>query len=216
MNNYVEPKVDETPFTCPHCGVLAQQGWVSADWNLVKAYTGYKHVIYAGFCCSCEKRTLWLDGNMVYPDIGNCPRPVLDMPQKVRELYLEAASIFLKSPRAAAALLRLALDVLCDELGAKGDKLNEKIGFIISQNAIDETTRKALDIIRYIGNEAAHNPGEINLEDNEAENVEFYRTLFEFINLVVDGLISRPKNTNAFFDALPQTIRDQITRRDKE
>ena len=49
---------------------------------------------------------------MIEPATSNVVPPSIDMPIKVKELYNEARDIVNKSPRGAAALLRLALDIL--------------------------------------------------------------------------------------------------------
>ena len=51
---------------------------------------------------------------MLIPANSTAPMPNVDMPKCVKELYEEARGIVNKSPRGAAALLRLALDKLCD------------------------------------------------------------------------------------------------------
>jgi hypothetical protein len=56
---------------------------------------------------------------MVNPDTGTAPQPNTDLPESMKRIYTEAASISNKSPRGAAALLRLAVQVLCKELGEK-------------------------------------------------------------------------------------------------
>jgi hypothetical protein len=68
---------------------------------------------------------------MVYPDTGRAPQPNTDLPAPVKEIYLEAASIAPKSSRGAAALLRLAIQVLCKELGEGGENINKDIGDLV-------------------------------------------------------------------------------------
>ncbi|WP_201721792.1 hypothetical protein [Polynucleobacter asymbioticus] len=49
---------------------------------------------------------------MVYPNRGNVPVANEDMPNDVKSGYEEAASIAALSPKAASALLRLAIQKL--------------------------------------------------------------------------------------------------------
>lgn len=53
---------------------------------------------------------------MIFPSGSNIPMPHTDMPESVKEIYNEAREIASNSPRAAAALLRLALEKLTEEL----------------------------------------------------------------------------------------------------
>jgi len=72
------------------------------------------------FCCvSCEKQSIWVNSELVYPETNKVDNPNDDLPEKVKEIYLEAAKISDASPRASAALLRLALQELLNELGAR-------------------------------------------------------------------------------------------------
>ena len=52
--------------------------------------------------------------------------PNVDMPESVKQLYNEAGTIYNKSPRAACALLRLAIDRLCNELEETDRDINKK------------------------------------------------------------------------------------------
>lgn len=90
---------------------------------------------------------------MYYPDIENAPFPNPEMPQEVLKLYLEAASIHGKSPRGAAALLRLSIQVLCKELGESGKNINTVIASLVKKGLL-EIVQQFLDTVRVIGNNA--------------------------------------------------------------
>ena len=67
-------------------------------------------------CLNCGGKIIWNNSLYIYPEIQ--PQEANpDMPETVLQLYNEAGSIYNKSPRAACALLRLAIDRLCYELG---------------------------------------------------------------------------------------------------
>jgi len=64
-------------------------------------------------CFHCEKITVWDGKLLVYPDnSSSVPLPNGDLPAEVIEDYLEVRDIVSRSPRAAAAILRLALENL--------------------------------------------------------------------------------------------------------
>ena len=64
---------------------------------------------------------IWRKSNMVYPDRGTAPSPNREMPEEVKKDYEEAATIVSRSPRGAAALLRLAIKKLCTHLEEPGE-----------------------------------------------------------------------------------------------
>ena len=130
---YIEPKTNLASFTYPHYGVLAQQTWNNDNWYFAGIHSGHSNDLLAGHCRYCEQHTFWINDKMYFPETGNAPFPNPVMPELVKKLYIEAASISTKSPRGAAALLRLAIQVLCKELGEKGDNINIDIKELVKK-----------------------------------------------------------------------------------
>jgi Domain of unknown function (DUF4145) len=155
----------------------------------------------------CDKSTVWVQGKMVYPDSTNAPLPNADLPEEVKKTYLEAASISSKSPRAAAALLRLAVEMLCNGLEPNAKDLNQAIGNLV-QKGLPVGVQQSLDIVRVTGNSAVH-AGQI-----EVDSEDVVSQLFTIVNLIGEYMISRPKKVSDMYDSLPQGARDQIQRRD--
>ena len=208
MKDYISPKVYEAKFTCPSCGAIARQQWIDSTWDLrSSSSSSNKNLIAVGTCDHCEKKSLWLSGTMLYPDTGRAPQPNPDLPQTVKPIYMEAAAISTKSPRGAAALLRLAIQVLCSELGGKGRDINADIALLVGKG-LPERVQQALDIVRVTGNHAVH-PGQIDVDDPEAVG-----NLFELINIIVEYTISMPSRISGLYAGLPETAKEQIEKRD--
>jgi hypothetical protein len=167
-------------------------------------YTGVR----ASLCTHCDGMSIWLDGVLVKPAVSTVEPPHPDLPADVRELYEEAMAVGARSPRAAAALLRLALQRLTPHLGEPGKNINEDIKSLVAKG-LPVMVQQALDVCRVVGNSAVH-PLEINLD----ESPETAMVLFQMINLIVEDRISRPKDVAAAFNALPEGARAAIARRD--
>lgn len=144
---------------------------------------------------------------MLMPDSGTAPQPIPDLPTEVKAVYLEAAAISAKSPRGAAALLRLGIQILCRELGEPGKDINTDIGSLV-QKGLPERVQQALDIVRVTGNNAVH-PGQIDVDDPEV-----VAELFIIINLIALYLITMPAKLSALYSKLPQNALAQIKKRD--
>lgn len=218
---FVAPQYGANNFTCPYCGVLAEQKWtdeVCGRNNIDGQYYFCKTISTANFvdkrrisvstCNSCHRLHLWYEGKMILPRISNIPMPIDEMPEKVKEIYNEARDVFPNSAKAAAALLRLALQNLCIQLGGKGKNINDDIGELV-RKGLPVEIQKALDIVRVVGNNAVH-PGELNLEDNSENAAD----LFDIINIIVDNRIIQPKKINDFYNSLPKGALDGIEKRD--
>jgi len=206
--NYIAPKVGKEKFTCPECNTLSQQHWWSKGWS-GDTYSNFEYnTVHVSTCISCGKHTVWVEDIMVYPMIGNAPFPNTEMPDSVKSLYEEAASISNRSPRGAAALLRLGIQVLCKELGKPGKDINSDIASLV-KDGLPTTVQQALDAIRVIGNHAVH-PGKIDTDDPATE-----MQLFNLTNIIVEYMIAMPKQVSGVFDALPQGTREAIEKRDK-
>ncbi len=141
------------------------------------------------------------------PTSGAAPFPNVEMPINVREYYIEAAGIISKSPRAAAALLRLAIQLLCKELGEKGKNINDDIASLVSKG-LPDVVQQSLDIVRVTGNEAVH-PGQIDADDPAVVG-----NLFELLNIIVEYMIAMPKRVSGLYSALPPQSLSAISKRD--
>jgi hypothetical protein len=163
-------------------------------------------------CISMKSRetySIWYHGKMIYPESMSVAAPNPDLDAEIQGDYREAGSILSKSPRGAAALLRLCIQKLCVQLGEKGKDLNTDIGNLVKKG-LSIQIQQALDIVRVIGNNAVH-PGQIDLKDDQATAT----TLFQLVNRIADDRITQPKLTQELFDSLPQSNKDQIQKRDQ-
>jgi hypothetical protein len=217
MYEFIVPALRETRFTCPHCGALASIGWNSiyldnpgeGDYRFHTNHAAPRtNWINVSTCHACFKPHLWLDDNMIYPNISNIPAPSIDMPEYVLSVYIEAKNVFPYSAKAAAALLRLAIQLLCKELGESGDNINADIASLV-QKGLPVRVQQALDYIRVVGNNAVH-PGTIDLDDD----ADMAGAMFVLINIIVNDMITQPKSIQALYSQLPQGALNAIQRRD--
>ena len=206
---YVAPIFGSDGFHCPHCQTYAHQTWFSAYYYLEgTGFRGQIGDIKLTVCQRCGHYSIWLKDKMLFPLSSIAPLPEDDMPEDSKKDYNEARSIVNLSPRSACALLRQSLQKLMVSLGEKGD-LNASIGNLVKRG-LPEGVQQALDCVRVIGNNAVH-PLELNLEDD----TETALALFDMLNLIVNYMITRPKQVNALYDKLPKGAKDAISKRDK-
>lgn len=206
MTNYEAPAWQKDAFNCPHCGAYASQEW--SDFLT----EGFKDIpeLKISFCVRCKSYSVWHMQRMLFPSAGNSPLPHPDMPENVSVVFQEARSIANLSPKGAAALLRLALQQLCVDLGQKGKDINKDVGELVKKGLPVEI-QQALDVVRVVGNNAVH-PGEIRLDDSP----EIASSLFELINYIVDRMISQPKKLSELYATLPAGALEGIKKRDGE
>lgn len=209
---FKKPEPKAKSFTCPHCEVLAMQVWsdlmTNFDRQRTSGWTIQKNMDI-GMCDHCSKITIWLGKEMLYPSKSSIPIPNEDLDSEIKKDYTEAAEIVEKSPKSAAALLRLAIQKLCLQLGESGKNINNDIRELVKKG-LSPKIQKSLDIVRVIGNESVH-PGQINLDDNK----ETAYKLFELINLIAHAMITQPKEIDNIYNTLPKEKLDGITERDK-
>lgn len=214
-NKYEEPSWSKKSFTCPHCGTKSLMQFHCISY-LDNTMIGVKEErlpgnswVQVATCFSCKKHILWIDNKYVYPEIvAEEPNP--DMPESVMKLYNEAGLIYNKSPRAACALLRLAIDRLCNELGETDRDITKNIGALVKKG-LPETVQKAMDVVRVVGNKAVH-PGQI---DFDVDDIETAIALMKLLNIIVRYMITEPKEINELYARLPKTIQESIEKRDK-
>ena len=117
-----------------------------------------------------------------------------------------------ESPRAAAALLRLCVQRLCEHLGDPKKNLDENIR-IMAEKGLDSRVKKALDIVRVTGNRAVH-PAHINSQADSGDDRTDSAALFRLVNIIADKMIGQEKDINEMYDELPRSVREGIARRD--
>ncbi len=145
---------------------------------------------------------------MYFPDTGTAPPPNLEMPESIKGLYAEAAGIQSKSPRGAAALLRLAIQHLCIELGEKGKNIDDDIAELVKKG-LPVIVQQSLDVVRVTGNHAVH-PGQIDTDDPKV-----VIQLFDLLNVIVEYMIALPKKVSGIYTGLPAKALEAIKKRDK-
>jgi len=139
----------------------------------------------------------------------NIPQPNPDLPETCQSTYTEAAHVFEHSPRAAAALLRLCLQQLLEHLGYSGT-INSMIKETVAKG-VPEHIRQFMDIARYHGNAAAHG-NDLTIDPEERRDIAEF--MFTVVNTVAEYLITRPRQAQENYDKLPESIRQQIVKRD--
>ena len=214
MADYFPPELNKDAFNCPICGVYSHQVWYSdfSYGEVISEYYSGQHFIPSGklegltisLCSHCKEKILWYEGNIIFPRKMTAPVPSEDAPQKIKEIYIEAGEVFIDSPRASGALMRVALEQLLQEVLGNDSKLNENVNEL-KKAKIPEQLIKALSILRVNGNDIMHT-GEIKIFEKKEDALY----LFDLFNMIVEELITRPKKLNESYGKIPETIRKQI------
>lgn len=206
---------DRTPvwgreaFHCPSCGVYAAQHWAEVALYYHHSLPSTRVDGLSGAtCASCDETSLWKRDQSIYPlpRVGVAPNE--DMPDEVKAIYNEAREVAPISRKSAAGLLRLALQMLVDELVPGRQNIVTKIGKLVSQG-LDPRVQRAMDTLRVVGNESVH-PGQIDLD----ADADLTAALFGLLNIIVEQVITRPNHIDALYAKLPETKREAIERRD--
>lgn len=214
---FTTPEFRLEAFHCPLCGTYAHM-----EWSMLHANNGYT-MYYEAQCSCCKNPNLWRvteykngqfgrndkSAELIYPDNGVAALPEQDMPEDVKKDYVEAARIFSKSPRGAAALLRLGLQKLCKHLGQEGENINTDIRALAAKNILPPLVVKVADTVRITGNNAVH-PGEMSDEDFD----HVASKMFELLNFIVKKGISEPKELEALYEMTPENPRKSAEAKD--
>lgn len=204
---YKLPESKEESFNCPFCNAYAKQDWhaLGYQWGSFKRLDNNENVC---ICSHCDGQSIWRDGIMIFPNFQGIEPPNEDLLDNIQVDYIEAAEILQKSPRGAAALLRLAVQKLCIQLGEKGENLNNDIAELVKKG-LPHKIQESLDSLRVIGNEAVH-PGQMDLKDD----VKIAASLFKLINFITEKMITEPKEIEELYNKIPEITKDQIKQRD--
>ena len=195
-NEYTPPKYRLDNYHCPHCGVYAHQDWYEVFVQNTSKDESEEDITLS-YCSNCRNYAIWVSENLVHPEWTAAPRPLRDTPEQVLQDYFEARMILAKSPRAACALLRSALQKLIEHIGEEDELLEENIENL-KKKGMESKIQIALNSVRMTGEDAV-TPGLIDSDDDE----DTAMILFNIINLIVDALITQPKKVEELVDKLP-------------
>lgn len=214
-DNYVPAEINKEGFTCFDCGAFSKH-----DWNLAGVNKETGHIFsgatggsyYELKSCRCQKCgfiSYWLDGKLIFPLNSNVELPLEEMPDEIKSLYNEARDVLPLSPKSSCALLRLALQILCNDINGsdRKTKLSVTIPELLKKG-LPLKISQMMDIIRVVGNDAVH-PGEIKVDDNE----QIAYSLFKIVNIIVEKLIVEPKEIDELYNCLPQNKKEEIEKR---
>lgn len=163
-------------------------------WGESDPMDAYANLFYFENCEVCQGTCIYdaKTGEKIHPKTTSIKKPNNDMPQNIKDLYIEASSVFELSPRSALAIIRLALDLLCIELGANNkDSLYNKVEWLYNENVINSEIKELAHGVRGLGNDAVH-PRNIDdqIDKNDAELV------FELLNIIVEEKITKVNRKN--------------------
>lgn len=197
MNQATPPTFRASPFTCPHCGVLAQQSWAP----MAAKNQPIDPDIERSKCRNCNRHAYWAWEQLVAPAVPFGPPPNDDLQGPLLDVYQEARDVAGRSPRAAAALLRLLVERLVHELdgvGHEGERLQVKVDRLRDDGKIDAGTYEAMLAVKIAGDGALHT-GQI---DTEAEDQgEVVVVLFGIVNHIVTSTRSLHREVEALRQA---------------
>ncbi len=225
------PEHAQGQFHCPHCGVYAKQRWshLSAVGDVHTTKWGGGSVKNASsilgttltngnltddwslsVCEHCNGLSIWHKRRMIYPEKIIVEEPNADLSGEIQKDYLEAANVLANSPRSAAAILRLALQKLCKQLGEKGENINDDIGALVKKG-LNPAIQKSLDALRITGNNAVH-PGELDITEEPGRVIK----LFGLLNFIAEKMITEPKEIDSFYEGLPDGAKQAVEKRDQD
>lgn len=209
LTPYTAPAFKADGFNCPFCHAYAEQLWGMPHLTAGSKGVGQQSFFWTCRCSRCSRFSVWIDERLVFPTVISGPAANPDLSADILGDYEEARQIALSSPRGAAALLRLAIQKLCRELGEPGKNINDDIATLV-RKGLPIPVQQALDIVRVVGNNAVH-PGQIDVRDD----VDSVSRLFGLVNLIAEVMISQPKHVRAMYEAVvPESQRQAIAARD--
>lgn len=108
------------------------------------------------------------------------------VPLKILNIYEEIWFLRMQVPNAFANQIRRCLEMICNEKGALGKTLKDKLNDLKAKGYLPGTNEDLVNLIREVGNIGSHHSG----HDLDIWDVEL---LDEFFKIVVDYIYITPK-----------------------
>lgn len=182
---------------CPRCGNAAPQKLIHTQTFTATYYsrTGERmdsvEECYVAACMVCGGILIYEEGpgesvgadnfscaELVWPERRALPASV---PLSVREIYAEAALIREVAPNAFAVTLRKAIEAICDDRGAPGGGLYNKLLYLAERGEIPPVVAQMGGVLRRLGNLGAHSEREPVQAHQVFEADRFFRLLVDYV-----------------------------------
>jgi hypothetical protein len=204
---------------CPHCGNRAPQKialehsyrdeWFSDDGKKIPSDDGPMSEAIVCICATCNSLLVY-DG-VSQDDVGYWPPLMYPrnasfgsmVPGVVREIYAEAAAVKRNAPNAFAILIRKGVEAICDDRGIKSGTLGFRLKALADNGEIPPLLAEASDLLRIVGNTAAHNGLQRITQPMTWAIDDFFRTVVEYVYVA-------PSKLNDFRDAMEKARRNQV------
>lgn len=114
---------------------------------------------------------------------------LVGLPAHIKEAYESALKIEKISISMCLLAMRKTLEAICRDKNAKGNSLDEMVQDLIVEKILPESLKDACWIIRYLGNEAAHD----NFVSIQQRDIEI---VIGFMESIINYIYSQPKIIN--------------------
>lgn len=207
----------ETPRVafCPQCGNEAPQNVLYTHryktvWYGEKGTPNHDGPDCEAILCACAtcREPLLYDGisrdeygvwpSLAFPEKGEMHKSV---PESVREVYSEAFRVKRTAPRAFALLIRKALEVVCDDKEVRRGNLSERLKALAASGAVPPTLAEITEVLRTLGNTAAHGPLERITVPMTWAIDEFFRAVVEYVYVAPSKLVALRESLARLDDA---------------
>jgi hypothetical protein len=206
---------------CPHCGQKAPQllklhftgidrnfhedgfdDLGDEDWWLAICETCTKPLLYRSPDESekIEQPDFDLGDNEMEPDFSEAklvwprdPSFGSAVPEEIRRVYREAFRV--KANASSFAVhIRKGLESICDHKGAVQGRLEKRLADLAVRSVIPENLAKAADVIRLLGNSAAHN-NRVPLSGYDAGVIDgFFRAIVMYVYVLPETVRSHEEH----------------------
>lgn len=164
----------------------------ASSFELPRNY--FVEIFHFSHCSTCRQITIWKDKEMIYP-VPLGIEPCEDMPEPVKELFVEAMRIAYLSPRSACALLRGSIERLCNVVAElyKADQY-DKSAWLKNKIKSLHLPQELEDIfmtVKDVGDSGVHgNTHKVEIDFSGRDSVEVALNSAQLVNALVQMLIS--------------------------
>lgn len=178
-------------FRCPHCGNTGTFMPVSND---IKCFDENNRQIFLGIrkCPNpeCRGHLFVIYNSQGFEIVDSYPVARIEfqkdsIPPQISDTFEEAISCYAnKCYIASAIMVRKTLEQLCEDKGAEGRNLKEKVKALVSTITMPQELKEGIDVLRVLGNNAAH----VELTDFDAISEKELEISIEFAKEILKSV----------------------------